>query len=179
MCFCCVRFSFFPYQAKRLAWGNVLNDLLCVASGTLYHNSVNRWCCCAERMSGVGQFRRQVGRITGCSSCVACSSWPKIPADCQWLWVAPTWPTLSTVWGPASPIDSAYRSSSLRSVGCFSTELYILQSELRRRKLSPALATTHYCCPDDTIGLVAQCELGDVIIFSPPEVWWTNFSPGH
>jgi len=27
-CFCCVRFCFFPYQAKRLAWGNVSrNDL--------------------------------------------------------------------------------------------------------------------------------------------------------
>ena len=27
-CFCCVRFCFFPFQAKRLAWGNVSrNDL--------------------------------------------------------------------------------------------------------------------------------------------------------
>ena len=39
------------------------------------------------------------------------------------------------------------------------TELYILCSELSRRKLSPTLATAHYSSPDNTIGLVAQWEL--------------------
>ena len=39
------------------------------------------------------------------------------------------------------------------------TELYILWSELSRHKLSPTLATAHYSCPDNAIGLVAQCEL--------------------
>jgi len=40
------------------------------------------------------------------------------------------------------------------------TELYILcWSELGRRKLSPTLATAYYSCPDNAIGLVAQCEL--------------------
>ena len=46
------------------------------------------------------------------------------------------------------------------------TELYILCSELSRRKLSPTLATTHYSClPDDAIGLVqvAQCELSGYV----------------
>ena len=39
------------------------------------------------------------------------------------------------------------------------TELDIPWSELSRRKLSPTLATAHHSCPDNTIGLVAQCEL--------------------
>ena len=40
------------------------------------------------------------------------------------------------------------------------TELYILWSELGRRKLSPTLmAAAHYSSPDNAIGLVAQCEL--------------------
>jgi len=32
--FCCVRFSFFPYQAKRLAWENVSEMIYFVWSGT-------------------------------------------------------------------------------------------------------------------------------------------------
>jgi len=39
------------------------------------------------------------------------------------------------------------------------TELYIVWSELSRRKLSLTLATAHYSSPDNAIGLVAQCEL--------------------
>ena len=33
-CFCCVRLSFFPHQAKRLAWGNVSEMTCFVSSGT-------------------------------------------------------------------------------------------------------------------------------------------------
>jgi len=33
-CFCCVRFSLFPYQVKRLAWGNVSEITYFVSSGT-------------------------------------------------------------------------------------------------------------------------------------------------
>jgi len=40
----------------------------------------------------------------------------------------------------------------------------ILWSELSRRKLSPTLATAHYSCPDNDIGLVAQCELSSYVI---------------
>jgi len=40
------------------------------------------------------------------------------------------------------------------------TELYILWSELSRHKLLPTLAIAHYSCPDNAIGLVAQCGLG-------------------
>ena len=36
------------------------------------------------------------------------------------------------------------------------TELYILCSELGRHKLSPTLASAHYSCPDNAIGLVAS-----------------------
>ena len=44
------------------------------------------------------------------------------------------------------------------------TELYILcWSELGRRKLSPMLATAYYSCPDNAIGLVAQCELSGYV----------------
>jgi len=40
------------------------------------------------------------------------------------------------------------------------TELYVLcWSELSRRKLSPTLATADYSCSDNTVRLVAQCEL--------------------
>jgi len=35
---------------------------------------------------------------------------------------------------------------------------YIFWRRLSRRKLSPTLATAHYSCPDNAIGLVAQCE---------------------
>ena len=35
--------------------------------------------------------------------------------------------------------------------------------ELSRHKLSPTLATTHYSCPDNAIGLVAQCGLGGYV----------------
>ena len=45
------------------------------------------------------------------------------------------------------------------------TELYILWSELCRRKLSPTLATIHYCCRDSAIGLVAQSELSGYVKF--------------
>ena len=38
-----------------------------------------------------------------------------------------------------------------------STEIYyILLSELSRRKLSPRLASAHYSCPDNAIGLVGR-----------------------
>jgi len=37
--------------------------------------------------------------------------------------------------------------------------MYILWNKISRRKLSPTLATAHYTCPDNTIGLVAQCKL--------------------
>jgi len=36
------------------------------------------------------------------------------------------------------------------------TELYVLWSELSRRKLLPTLASTHYTCPDNAIGLVGR-----------------------
>ena len=36
------------------------------------------------------------------------------------------------------------------------TELYILWSELSRRKLLPTLASTHYSCPDNAVGLVGR-----------------------
>jgi len=36
------------------------------------------------------------------------------------------------------------------------TELYILWSELSQRKLSPTLASAHYSCPDNAIGLVGR-----------------------
>jgi len=36
------------------------------------------------------------------------------------------------------------------------TELYILWSELSRRKLSPTLASAHYSCPDNAIGIVGR-----------------------
>jgi len=44
-------------------------------------------------------------------------------------------------------------------------ELHILRwSELSRRKLSPTLATAHhYSCPDNAIGLVAQCDLSEYV----------------
>jgi len=47
--------------------------------------------------------------------------------------------------------------------GCSTTELYILWSELSWDELSPTLAATHYSCPDNTIGLVAQCELSGYV----------------
>ena len=40
------------------------------------------------------------------------------------------------------------------------TELYIPWGELSRHKLWPTLATAHCSCPDNAVGLVAQCELG-------------------
>ena len=36
------------------------------------------------------------------------------------------------------------------------TELYIPWSERSRRKLSPTLASAHYSCPDNAIGLVGR-----------------------
>ena len=39
------------------------------------------------------------------------------------------------------------------------TELYILWSELSRRELSSTLATAHYSCPDNAIGLAGR-QLG-------------------
>jgi len=39
------------------------------------------------------------------------------------------------------------------------TELHILRSELSRCKLSPTLASIHYCCPDSVIELVGR-QLG-------------------
>jgi len=43
-----------------------------------------------------------------------------------------------------------------------SIELYILWSELNRRKLSPTLATAH-SCPDNAIGLVAHVNLAGML----------------
>ena len=43
------------------------------------------------------------------------------------------------------------------------TELYILWSELSRRKQSPTFATTRYSCPDNAIELVAQSELSGYV----------------
>ena len=43
------------------------------------------------------------------------------------------------------------------------TELYILWSELSWNELSPTMATAHYSCPDNAIGLVAQCELSGYV----------------
>ena len=43
------------------------------------------------------------------------------------------------------------------------TELYILWSERNRCRLSPTLAAAHYSCPDNAIGLVAQCELSGYV----------------
>ena len=40
--FCCVRFRFFLYLAKRLAWGNVSEMTYFVSSGTWNHNSINQ-----------------------------------------------------------------------------------------------------------------------------------------
>jgi len=40
-CFCRVGFSYFPYQAKRLARGNVSKMTCFVSSGTSNHNSIN------------------------------------------------------------------------------------------------------------------------------------------
>ena len=57
----------------------------------------------------------------------------------------------------SSSLVLALNQNTKRSV--FTTELYILWSELSRRKLSPTLATAHYSCPDNAIELVAQCEL--------------------
>jgi len=37
-----------------------------------------------------------------------------------------------------------------------STESYILLSELSRRKLSPTLASAHYCGRDNAVGLVGR-----------------------
>ena len=34
VCICCVTFSFFPYQAMRLAWGNVSEMTYYASSGT-------------------------------------------------------------------------------------------------------------------------------------------------
>ena len=60
-----------------------------------------------------------------------------------------------------------------------STELYILWSELSRRKLSPTLATAHYSCPDNASGLVAKCELsGYVKLGQLLEVFGRKFSVG-
>ena len=41
--FYCVSFSFFPYQAKRLAWGMSRNALLCVECD-VNHNLIHQCC---------------------------------------------------------------------------------------------------------------------------------------
>ena len=65
------------------------------------------------------------------------------------------------------PVQVAYSMSQKHSPAGVTwrrrtTELYISWSELSRRKLSPTLATAHYC-PDDAIWLVAQCELSGYV----------------
>ena len=50
------------------------------------------------------------------------------------------------------------------SVWIQTTELHLLcWSELSWCKPSLMLANTHYSCPDNTIGLVAQCELSGYV----------------
>jgi len=50
------------------------------------------------------------------------------------------------------------------SVWIQTTELHLLRwSELSWCKLSLMLANAHYSCPDNTIGLVAQCELSGYV----------------
>ena len=46
-----------------------------------------------------------------------------------------------------------------------STELYILWSELSRRKLSPTLTSAHYSCPDNATGLVGR-QFGGIFLFT-------------
>jgi len=43
------------------------------------------------------------------------------------------------------------------------TELYILWTELSRRKLSPALATAHYSCPDNAVEVIANVNSASVL----------------
>jgi len=42
-------------------------------------------------------------------------------------------------------------------------DIYSVGGEHSRRKLSPMLATAHYSCPDNAVGLVAQCELSGYV----------------
>jgi len=51
------------------------------------------------------------------------------------------------------------RQSTEGSMTVITNELYILWTEFRRRKLSPTLATAHYSCRDNAIGLVEQSAL--------------------
>jgi len=44
------------------------------------------------------------------------------------------------------------------------TESYILWSELSRHKLSQMLASAHYSCPDNAIGLVGRQLGGNFLI---------------
>ena len=53
-CFCCARFSFLPYQAKRLAWGNVAEMTYFVSSGTSNHNSISHKTILRSRWSRGG-----------------------------------------------------------------------------------------------------------------------------
>ena len=62
--------------------------------------------------------------------------------------------------------DDSYSGRATVAEWGGSTELYIpCWSDLSRRKLmSPTLATAHYSCPDNAVGLVAaQCELGGYV----------------
>ena len=43
-------------------------------------------------------------------------------------------------------------------------KLYILWNELSRRKLSPTLASAHYSCPDNVIGIVGGQLGGNFLI---------------
>jgi len=45
------------------------------------------------------------------------------------------------------------------------SELYILWSELSRRKLSPTLASAHYSCPDNAIGQVGR-QFGGIFLIA-------------
>jgi len=44
------------------------------------------------------------------------------------------------------------------------TELDVLWSELSGRKPLPTLASTHYTCPDNAIGLVGRQLVGNFLI---------------
>ena len=68
-----------------------------------------------------------------------------------------TW-TLPDHTGKACPFYAALKKYADRINTKYAeiTELYILWSELNRRKLSPTLASTHYSCHDNAIGLVGR-----------------------
>jgi len=59
--------------------------------------------------------------------------------------------------------NGSYHRSTYRTLRSQHWVIYLCWSKLSRRKLSPTLATAHYSCPDNAIGLVAQCELSEYV----------------